>query len=53
VWPVMAAIFAGLVGWSTAGAVLLYLGLALSLAASVEYVRTARAQLRAARERKP
>jgi cardiolipin synthase len=53
VWPVMAAIFAGLVGWSTAGAVLLYLGLALSLAATVEYVRTARGQLRAARERKP
>jgi cardiolipin synthase (CMP-forming) len=53
VWPVMGAIFAGLVGWSTLGAILLYVGLALSLAATVEYVRTARAQLRSARERKP
>ena len=46
VWPVMSAIFAGLVGWSTVGAVLLYVGLALALAATVDYARTARAQLR-------
>jgi CDP-diacylglycerol--glycerol-3-phosphate 3-phosphatidyltransferase len=49
VWPIMAAIFAGLVGWSTFGAVLLYLGLALTLAATVEYGRTATAALRKTR----
>ena len=43
----MSALFAGLVGWSTVGAVLLYVGLALALAATVDYARTARAQLRA------
>jgi cardiolipin synthase (CMP-forming) len=31
VWPLMASIFAGLVEWLTAGEVLLYIGLALSL----------------------
>ena len=47
VWPVMSAIFAGLVGWTTAGAVLLYLGLALAIVATVEYGRTAQRQLAA------
>jgi cardiolipin synthase (CMP-forming) len=47
VWPLMTAIFAGLVGLRTLGAVLLYLGLALAIVASVEYARSARAQLRA------
>jgi cardiolipin synthase len=47
VWPLMTAIFVGLVGLRTLGAVLLYLGLALAIVASVEYARSARAQLRA------
>jgi CDP-diacylglycerol--glycerol-3-phosphate 3-phosphatidyltransferase len=46
VWPIMTAIFAGLVGLSTPGEVLLYLGLALTIVATVEYGRSARAQLR-------
>jgi len=47
VWPLMTAIFAGLVGLPTAGEVMLYLGLVLAIVATVEYGRTARAQLRA------
>ena len=42
----MAAIFAGLVGWEQVGAWLLYLGLALSLVATLEYGRSAAAQSR-------
>jgi len=45
VTPVMAALFAGLVGWKTAGAVLIYLGVAMALIATVEYARSARRQL--------
>jgi cardiolipin synthase len=45
VWPVMSSLFAGLVGWPTAGAVLLYLGLVMALGATVEYARSARRQL--------
>jgi CDP-diacylglycerol--glycerol-3-phosphate 3-phosphatidyltransferase len=47
VWPVMTAIFAGLVALETLGAVMLYLGLALTIVATVQYGRSARAQLRA------
>jgi cardiolipin synthase len=46
VWPLMTAIFAGLVGLRTLGEVMLYLGLVLALVATVEYGRSARAQLR-------
>jgi hypothetical protein len=42
----MTAIFAGLVGLRTLGEVMLYLGLVLALVATVEYGRSARAQLR-------
>jgi CDP-diacylglycerol---glycerol-3-phosphate 3-phosphatidyltransferase len=52
VWPVMTAIFAGLVSLETLGAVMLYLGLALTIVATVQYGRSARAQLRA-RQRPP
>jgi CDP-diacylglycerol---glycerol-3-phosphate 3-phosphatidyltransferase len=45
VWPVMSAIFAGLVGWTTVGALLLYLGLALGIVAAVKYARSARRHL--------
>ncbi|MDP9399395.1 MAG: CDP-alcohol phosphatidyltransferase family protein [Actinomycetota bacterium] len=41
VWPVMAAVFAGLVGWRTTGAVLLAVGVALSLLATALYLRRA------------
>jgi cardiolipin synthase len=41
VTPVMAALFAGLVGLEIAGAVLIYIGLAMSLIATAEYVRSA------------
>jgi CDP-diacylglycerol--glycerol-3-phosphate 3-phosphatidyltransferase len=47
VWPLMTAIFAGLVGLTAAGEVMLYIGLALTIVATVEYLRSARAQLRA------
>jgi cardiolipin synthase len=46
VWPIMTAIFAGLVGLATVGAVVLCLGLALAIVATVQYGRSARAQLR-------
>jgi len=39
VWPVMSAIFAALVGWSTLAEVLLYTGLVLALASLAMYVR--------------
>jgi cardiolipin synthase (CMP-forming) len=39
VWPLMAAIFAGLVEWLTAGEILLYIGLALSLWSFALYAR--------------
>ena len=47
VWPVMSALFAGLVGWPIAGAVLLYIGLVMALVATVGYALSARRQLRA------
>jgi hypothetical protein len=34
------------VGWTTLGAVLLYAGLALAIMATVQYARSARAQIR-------
>ena len=44
VWPVMAAVFAGLVGWRATGAVLLAIGVALALVATALYLVTVRAQ---------
>ncbi len=44
VWPVMAALFAGLVGWRTTGTVLLAVGVALSLLATALYLRRASGQ---------
>jgi cardiolipin synthase len=51
VWPTMSAIFGGLVGWTRAGEILLYIGLVLAWSAVVLYVRDGLAQLRAQRER--
>ena len=48
VWPTMSAFFAAMVGWSTLAHVLLYVGLALSLAAAVFYTRDALAATRPA-----
>jgi len=45
VTPVMAALFAGLVGWQTVGAILIWIGLAMALMATFEYIRTVRRQL--------
>jgi cardiolipin synthase len=45
VWPVMSAIFAALVGWHAAGAILLYVGLVLVVWATVLYVRDGLAQV--------
>ena len=45
VWPIMSAIFGGLVGWTVAGSVLLYIGLALGWLAAALYVREGRRQL--------
>ena len=45
VTPVMAALFAGLVGWKTVGAILIYIGLAMALMATFEYGRSVRRQL--------
>jgi CDP-diacylglycerol--glycerol-3-phosphate 3-phosphatidyltransferase len=45
VWPVMSALFFGLVGLRDAAAVLLYVGVAMAIAATVEYGRSAAAQL--------
>lgn len=47
VWPTMAAVFFALVGMTTFGAVLLYLGLALSWLAFALYIRSGLRQLRA------
>ena len=46
VWPVMGAIFAGLVGLETTAAVLLYVGLAMALVATSLYTRSVLRQLR-------
>jgi CDP-diacylglycerol--glycerol-3-phosphate 3-phosphatidyltransferase len=46
VWPLMSALFFGLCGLKTLAAVLLFVGLFLSLTATVMYVRDVRAQLR-------
>jgi len=46
VWPVMSALFAPLVGWRTAGEVLLYIGLALALLATAMYLRDGLAHAR-------
>jgi CDP-diacylglycerol--glycerol-3-phosphate 3-phosphatidyltransferase len=48
VWPLMSALFFGLCGLTTLAAVLLYLGLFLSLTATVFYVRDGLAQAKAA-----
>jgi cardiolipin synthase len=49
VTPVMSALFAGLMGWRTLAAILLYVGLVMALVATVEYYRSARRQLAARR----
>jgi cardiolipin synthase len=46
VTPVMAALFAGLVGWTDLAAVLLYVGVAMALVATALYVRSTQRQLR-------
>jgi cardiolipin synthase (CMP-forming) len=46
VWPVMSALMCGLVDLRTAGAVLLYVGVAMSFLALFEYVADARRALR-------
>lgn len=48
VWPTMSAIFFALVGLTTVGAILLYLGLAMSLMAAAQYTRDALAARRTA-----
>lgn len=53
VWPVMSALFFGLVGLRTLGSVLLYAGLALSLMALGMYVRDGLAALRTTRNESP
>lgn len=45
VWPTMSAIFFGLVGLRTTAAVLLYIGVAMALVATVMYIRRARTQI--------
>jgi cardiolipin synthase len=50
VWPTMSAIFGGLVGWTEAATILLYIGLVLAWAAVVLYVRDGLAQLRGQRD---
>jgi len=47
VWPIMGALFAGLVGLRTLGAILLYLGVALAVMATIRYCQRAANQLRA------
>ena len=39
VWPIMSAIFAALVGWTTLGEVLLYVGLFFAIWATALYIR--------------
>lgn len=53
VWPVMSALFFGLVGLRTLGSVLLYAGLALSLMALGMYVRDGLGALRTTRNESP
>jgi len=50
VWPTMSAIFGGLVGWTEAATLLLYIGLCLAWFAVVLYVRDGLVQLRAQRD---
>jgi cardiolipin synthase len=45
VTPVLAALFAGLVGWKTIGAILIWIGLAMAFMATFEYARSIRRQL--------
>lgn len=45
VWPTMSAIFAGLVGWRTTAAVLLYIGVGMALVATALYIRRAARQV--------
>jgi cardiolipin synthase len=45
VWPIMSSLFAGLVGWQTAGAILLIIGLIMALIATEEYARRTRRML--------
>ena len=47
VWPTMAAVGSVLLGWEGLGEVLLYIGLAGSIAASVQYGRDAMREIRA------
>jgi cardiolipin synthase len=47
VWPTMGAVGSVLLGWETLGEVLLYVGLAGSIAASVQYGRDALREIRA------
>jgi len=47
VWPIMSAIFGGLVGWTQAASVLLYIGLVLAWVATVLYVRDGMRRLNA------
>jgi cardiolipin synthase len=47
VTPVMSALFAALIGWRTVASILLYIGLAMAWIATIEYYRSARAQLAA------
>ena len=49
VTPVMAALFAALVGLETVGAVLLYIGVFMALVATEEYARSAKRQISARR----
>jgi cardiolipin synthase len=51
--PVMGALFFAMAGVGGLAEVLLYVGLALAIAASVMYVQTGRRRLRAAREGRP
>ena len=51
--PTMSGIFFGLVGLRTLGAVLLLIGLALAIAATVQYFRAGTAQLRARADSDP
>jgi cardiolipin synthase (CMP-forming) len=46
VWPVMSALFFAMAGLETVGEICLYVGLALVLASTVQYVRTGLKQLR-------
>jgi cardiolipin synthase len=45
VWPVMGALFAGLAGLETTAAVLLYIGIVMSVVATVEYYLSAKRQV--------